>query len=327
MRNIKTEIIKNALRRFRHLPLKTIARHIANTEGDLWDNDLEKIRDQVRYYAGSKGKYNFDEAQDKSLFRDAVIKMPATWRKVRTPYCLTPGPWLVIQDLHVPFHEPKPIEAAIRYAQDEKVSGVFINGDLQDCSALSYWKAPKRDFNGEIEKVLDFLDFLDGELPKTRKVYKPGNHEYRLPAYFMSHAIEAAESPLAAMETLMGFESRGIEFLDYYQIVRAGKLPIIHGHEIPRIDRSVNPARGLFNRTHTWALCGHCHTTSVHTERDLNGTVITTWSIGCMCDLSPDYTAYCNRWNWGFALINVAKNGDFEVRNFRILPNGKVVPS
>lgn len=32
-----------------------------------------------------------------------------------------------------------------------------------------------------------------------------------------------------------------------------------------------------------------------------------------------------SNWNWGFALVNVEKNGDFEVENRRILPSGKVV--
>ena len=31
-----------------------------------------------------------------------------------------------------------------------------------------------------------------------------------------------------------------------------------------------------------------------------------------------------NDWNWGFAMINVEKNGNFEVTNKRVLPNGQV---
>jgi len=37
-----------------------------------------------------------------------------------------------------------------------------------------------------------------------------------------------------------------------------------------------------------------------------------------MCDLHPDYNPIGNDWNWGCALINVEKNGNFEVVNNKI---------
>jgi len=242
----RREVILNAVRRFRHLPTKTIARHILNTQGILFENNLDKIRTNIRYYRGQSGDKNRDRAKDKELFVDAV-PMPPTWRKIRTPYELDLGLWLVIADIHVPFHEPKPIESAISYAQSEQVNGVLILGDLQDNAAVSFWRRAKRDFNAEIEATIDFLDFLRQQFPpETKIVYKPGNHEFSLPRYYITHAPELAESPLAAMETMLGFEERGIEFLDYHQLVTAGDLPMLHGHEVRYLSTAVNPARGLF---------------------------------------------------------------------------------
>jgi len=130
--------------------------------------------------------------------------------------------------------------------------------------------------------------------------------------------------PLLAMDTVLGLESRGIELVDFYQIVMAGKLPIIHGHEIKTLSRAVNPARGLFLRAKSWSACSHCHSTSEHTARNIRGEYLTTWSFGCLCDLSPDYSSIGNDWNHGFALIDIEKNGAFIVRNLRVLPNGCV---
>jgi hypothetical protein len=42
-----------------------------------------------------------------------------------------------------------------------------------------------------------------------------------------------------------------------------------------------------------------------------------------LCDLNPEY-ARVNKWNHGFALVEVAKNKDFEVTNYRISPKGIV---
>ena len=321
----KADIVKAAIRRFHHLPALTISRYILHSYGDQFDNDLETIRTRVRYYLGKHGDKNRKDISDKDLFRDEKAKMPQTWRMIRKPYILPPGLWLALFDVHVPFHEPKPLEAAIRYGQMEKVDGILLGGDIWDCASVSHWPQTRRDFNKETELFLDFLNLLRGEFPGKKIVYKPGNHEYRLPRYFVSKAPELIGSPLAAMETVIGFEEMGIDFLDYFQIVQAGKLPILHGHEVGRIDRSVNPARGLFLRTKSFAACGHCHTTSQHNERNIKGEILTTWSFGCLCDLSPEYSPYGNRWNWGFGLVNVQKDGNFEVVNRRILPSGQVV--
>lgn len=318
----KAEVIRDALARFPELPKRTLAHYLLTTYPALFDGDLEKARASIRYYTGTSG----DNHRNKQPFIPRSAAMPDTWRKTRTPCKLSPGLWLVLADLHIPFHEPKAVEAALKYGKGKKVTGILLNGDAQDCAAVSFWpSAIKRNFDAEVELFLDFLDLLTHEFPKAQIVYKPGNHEYRLPRMYQAKVPDLIGLPLAAMDTVLGLESRGIEFLDYHQLVMAGKLPILHGHEVRVISRAVNPARGLFLKTKSWALCSHSHTTSEHTERNINGTILTTWSTGCLCDLSPDYHAYGNNWNHGFAVIDVRANGDFFVENRRILPNGQVV--
>ena len=330
MQKIKRQIVRDTCRRFSHLPQRTIAKHILHQHGDLWSTkdrgpDFEVIRSAVRRVFGKNGEHNRENIKDKSLFGNRKVEMPKTWNKVNTPHKLPPGLWLILSDVHVPHHVPLAVEAAIQAGQAEKVDGIFFNGDIQECASVSYWPSFRKDFNAEMEATIDFFDFIRGEFQTQKIVYKPGNHEYRLPRYYLSKAPELVNTPLAAMETVLGFEERGIEFLDYHQIVYAGKLPIIHGHEISNITRTVNPARGLFLRAKTFAACSHCHSTSEHTPKTLEGKLLTTWSFGCLCNLEPEWNPLGNDWNWGFALINVEKNGQFEVINRRILPNGKVV--
>jgi len=175
-----------------------------------------------------------------------------------------------------------------------------------------------------VELFIDFLDFIEQEFPSVKKVYKPGNHEYRLPRLYQSKVPDLIGLPLLAMDTVLSLEQRGYEFLEYNQKVMAGKLPIIHGSEIRFTSRAVNPARGLFLKAKSWAMCAHSHTTSEHTATNIRDEYLTTWSIGCLCNLHPDYWPLGNDWNWGCALVNVEKNGAFTVENKRILPNGKL---
>lgn len=321
-----TEIVKSAIRRFGNLGNMTIARYVLNTHGDLFDQDIEKIRDRVRYWRGKKGKSKKDRLTDKSLVQsDDKIDMPKSWNPKSYDYHLAPGLWLILSDLHVPFHEIKPLEAAIQAGQAEKIDGIFFNGDFQDASAVSYWPTRHRDWMKEVEQVIDMLDFIGQEFPKIPIVYKPGNHEYRLPRYYLSNAPDLIDSPVTALEVTLGLSERGIEFLDYFQKVMAGKLPIFHGHEFSFLSRAVNPARGLFLRAKTYAACSHCHSVSEHNAKNVFDELLSTWSFGCLCDLHPDWNPYGNDWGWGFAFINVEKNGDFEVVNKRVLPSGQVV--
>ena len=323
----KNKIVKDAIRQFPKLGNKTVARYILNMHGELFDQDIEKIRDSVRYFRGRSGKSKIDRLADTSLLlqEDEKLEMPKSWVRKKYPYNLPIGLGLVLSDLHVPFHEIKPLEAAIQEGQAEKVNWIFLNGDFQDCAAVSYWPNAKREFNKEVAICIDMLDFIRQEFPEIPIIYKPGNHEYRLPRRYVDRVPELAAAPVVAMEVGLGLEERGIEFLDYFQLVMAGKLPILHGHEMLGLSRQVNPARGLFLKAKTFCACAHCHSTSEHNPRNIFNELLTTWSFGCGCDLNPDYNPFGTDWNWGHALINIENDGNFEVINRRVLPSGKVV--
>jgi hypothetical protein len=56
----------------------------------------------------------------------------------------------------------------------------------------------------------------------------------------------------------------------------------------------------------------------------MNGKIITTWSVGCLCELNPAYMPL-NRWNNGFAMVELDSNGeDFYFHNKRIY-KGKIL--
>lgn len=321
----RTEIVRDIVLKLNHLPTRSIARYLMSIHAGLFENNLETARSAVRYIRGENGAVS-REGNPNLVEANKIFTMPDTWRTVTDPYLLPPAKWLLINDLHIPFHERTAVEKAIQYGKKRKCTGVFLNGDIQDCQACSFWPSViRKDFMKEVLLFNDFLDYLRQEFPDVPIVYKPGNHEYRLPRYYASKLPDMIGSPILAMETILDFEGRGIEFLDYFQVVMAGKLPILHGHELRSISTAVNPARGLFLKANSWALCGHSHRTSEHTGTNIHGDYLTTWSVGSLCDLHPEYNPLGNQWNHGLAIVENKENGDFEVTNKRILPSGKVV--
>jgi hypothetical protein len=253
------------------------------------------------------------------------LQLPQSWSLTVEDYHLPPGKWLVIADVHAPFHEIIALMAALEYGQKEGITGIFINGDLQDCQSVTYWPTVvRKDFMGEVTVVIDLLDYIRKQFPDAMIVYKPGNHEYRLPRYYAQHAPDLIENPILAMEVLLGLEERKIEFLDYHQLVYAGELPIVHGHEVQLRSINVNPARSLFLKINSWGMCSHLHRSSEHSSKNIQGTYLTTWSTGCLCNLNPEYNPFGNQWGWGFGIVENEASGDFMVENKRILDNGKV---
>jgi hypothetical protein len=106
--------------------------------------------------------------------------------------------------------------------------------------------------------------------------------------------------------------------------MKLNSLNGIHGHEyVGAISPPVNIARGLYLKGKVSAFQGHNHASSSHSETDMNGKITTTFSIGCLCELSPAYMPL-NKWNNGCALVELDENGeDFQFYNKRIY-KGKV---
>jgi hypothetical protein len=70
-------------------------------------------------------------------------------------------------------------------------------------------------------------------------------------------------------------------------------------------------------------MINHVHRTSEHVEVDMNGKQIGCWSLGAMCDVTPDYNPQVSKHNLGFAIVEKDDSGEFEVQNKKII-NGKV---
>lgn len=235
------------------------------------------------------------------------------------------GSWLVISDIHIPFHDLPTLHAAFKEARRRKCIGAIFNGDVMDCHNLSRFdKDPtKPKIQAEIEAGRKFIKWARAQLPKAKIVWKEGNHEERLIAYLNGNAAALVGLDVLEWPSLMGLGDAGIDYVTHRQRIDLGKLPVVHGHEFFRgFAPPVNPARGLYLRAKSPAICGHHHQTSHHRERDIKGREIATWTTGCACELSPDYGRFSN-WNHGFAFVEVSQDGTYDVHNLTYR-NGRI---
>jgi len=237
----------------------------------------------------------------------------------------TPGAWAVLSDIHLPYHDKRTIEAAVREAERRNVAGVILNGDTLDFYQISRFSRDpsKPRVKNEIEKGRQLLAWLRSKFPRARLVFKEGNHDERLKNFLSERAPELFDLDDLHLPNLLRAADVGVEWVGDRRVMQLGKLPVIHGHEYQG-GGGVMPARWLFIRAWSSALCGHFHQPSHFPVTSLDGREMGVWSTGCACFLNPYYRRK-NPWRHGYAMIEVGAGGLFEVTNREVLKDGRVV--
>lgn len=326
----KSEIVLEYLEKYKNASTSSIARLLVN-DYPLDFKTFETARTFVRKYRGElKGKNpkyvditeHLRTEQTKKQFMKRNFELPESDYQEIEPFIIPNGQnnILVLSDIHLPYQDNKALELAINYGLENNINAVYLNGDTLDMYQASRFIKDRRlrDLAGELEIGREFLKMLQNTF-NCPIYYKIGNHEARWENYLRLQAPELLGIDDFKLETLLRFREFGVNLIDDKQLVYAGKLALLHGHEFGHsVFSPVNPARGLYMRAKESSLIGHHHQTSEHTEKSLSGDVVTTWSVGCLCGIKPDYMPY-NKWNHGFAHVRVNKDKSYEVDNIRII--------
>lgn len=308
------------------MPTLKLAR-IMYKENNLMFKDVEDARFSLRYIEGKSGKAHLTTTIQKSEDRP---KNPYSLPKSdqdKFPNYIIKGhsKGLIIGDVHLPYHDEEAITAMLDYAKKEKPDFVFINGDLLDFHSVSYFmKDPrKKRFSEELDMMKEFIEILKKAL-NCKIYFKFGNHEERYNHFLFTKAHELAGVEEFNLENIIKTRVPDVQIITDRRLVVIGGLPFVHGHEFGRgVFNPVNASRGLFLQAKHSAVKSDCHATSEHTEKDIMGKIMTTFSIGCLCGLTP-YFASQNRWNHGFAMIDILGEKKYKLRNYRIY-NGEVL--
>ena len=307
------------------MPTRKLSR-IMYSENNLTFKNIDDARTVIQKIEGKAGGKRHKASSKNTQFYkpehrpENPYELPKSDETIYEPYIIKGRRILVLSDIHIPYHSIPALTAAFDWAKDNDVDTVLLNGDTIDAHRLSkYVTDPKkRDFAGELETFREFFTVLVQAFPKAQIIFKIGNHEERYDAFLAQKAGELSGVSEFSLENIIRSRAQGIEFVTDKRIMKAGDLNIIHGHEFTGGTFSpVNIARGLFLKAKVSAIQGHNHQTSEHTETDMNGRITTTWSVGCLSELHPMYMPL-NKWNHGFAFVEVQPDGDFQVQNKRI---------
>ena len=164
------------------------------------------------------------------------------------------------------------------------------------------------------------LEILRQHFPAARFFYMLGNHEERFERYMKVKAPNSSTLTNGGSNTSLNFDAIRCELIDGKRVAKAGRL---NSCTWPRI----RTRWGLVPRERrSWFVHAREDVrdmwtpppkTSEHTERDLDGETARTWSVGCLCELNPEYRPI-NKWNHGVAFVELDEDGHFTVHNRRI---------
>lgn len=322
----KGKIIVEYLERYPTMPSLTMAKLIVKTL-PLDFSKVEDARALIRYYRGATGQLNRQRLNYRKHITDSVynpFSAIVSDSEDFLPYVLgkKDNNIGIISDLHIPNHRLEPIHIAVKKLQSEKVNTIIINGDLLDNTPFTRHEG-KRPSAADVRRWFDlsemFLEFLRDQFPNCRILWAEGNHDYWYRRWMNQHAWQLDEDPYFSLQERLHLEEYKIEFVPQSQYIMAGKLSIAHGHHVVKgIIAPVNAARGVYTKAKRSMLIGHVHVESSHTETDLHGDIVTTFSTGCLCTLTPEYQPMGGKACHGFAHVITEDDGNFIVKNYRI---------
>ncbi len=326
----KKDIVEMELRKEPLAPSRRIARYLVGKYPDLFPS-VETARIHVRLIRGTSGSKRNKPIKDLMV----TSEQTAMWEKINCQktrfktYQISDEckKYLLLYDIHSPYHIPRHLDLAVRWGKDFGCDGIIYGGDIADFYQASYFlKDPtKPKLKYEVESVKDILDTAERIIEPVKTYFIEGNHERRLPMAFMSKMPELFDQIRGVnLDRLFEFDKFGIQMIPNGNPLKYKALTLLHGNELRNsVISPVNAARGVFLKTKACTVVGHFHTTSEHTEPDINGKITTCWSVGCLCDLHPEFQPF-NKWNHGFGVLEICKGDIWKMHNKRIV-KGDVV--
>ena len=323
-----TTVIKELVLRFPNTPNLTLAKKFVKDYPEFMLT-VEQARSVIRTLKGKCGVYKKNSAHKdfRIEFEKALAKLKKDLPKGETerqePYYL-PKAYkniLIIGDIHIPYHDDNALFSALKYGAENKVDTIIINGDLLDFAMISRHEKDlrKRSVGYEIATAKTFLEGLRAMFPNALIVYKEGNHDTRYQKWIMQKAPELLDIDGTSLTELLGLIPLRIVHVRDKQIIYAGKMAVLHGHEIGLTSGGVNPARSTRLKLNKSAIVNHFHRETKDMGKNLGEQPYSCYSNGCLCDLHPAYMGVHTLWTHGFIHLLLDKNGNYKVQQKSII--------
>lgn len=220
-------------------------------------------------------------------------------------------------DEHVPFHDMRAIELAMKICEDFQPDILPAGSDGMDHYSISkYDKNPTRVKGASLQFEIDEWQKIErGWNSVARGAYRPfieGNHEDRRRRWLWRHP-EIEGLRVLEPRLLYGLDELGITIPVDNEFV-VGDTLFWHGKRVSK--HSAYTAKGeLEDLSYVMnSFTGHTHRMGIYYKTTRRGLVYSVEG-GCLCDLHPEYVSHPN-WQQGVTLAWVGN----EITTFEQVP-------
>jgi predicted phosphodiesterase/transposase-like protein len=228
--------------------------------------------------------------------------------------------YIIVGDIHVPEQDDCAMNAVFQLMKDVKFDGIINIGDYMDFSSISRWtKGKNKTLEGmrlknDYIKGNAILDVFDELLPKgAEKHFLTGNHDIRVDT--LIDELPMLEG-LFDFQTALHLKERGYKVYPHNEIVKFGRLCVVHG-----IYCGSNPAKTHATKLLSNVLCGHLHSPEMALIHSPAKEVSVVGMVnGCLCSMQPEYMAgKPSNWSQGISILYVFPDNQFDVHLIRLV--------
>lgn len=237
--------------------------------------------------------------------------------------------YLIVSDIHIPYHNSSLLYAILSMCEYEKIKGIVINGDLIDFDFISSYERNASQIcqnyiESSLSEALGWIN-LFAERFET-KIYLEGNHDDRIRRNTLGDKIRAfipsmhpdermKSVPYNSVASLFLLPIKGYDCYGYGQSVTIGNYQIYHGEET---NKNIAKDRVYYN-----SIIGHTHRSEMAYnpvyKEDGKYSVRNKVRCGCLLDLKSDIpsSSFKSRESWvnGFSVLTHFKGNICAVEN------------
>lgn len=283
---------------------------IPNVKIDNYQEESPKFHDEGEYY---RQLYNEDKARKAWIQNNPELaNVPSrslNYKSIEKTY-------VVMGCLHMPYHNKRMFDAALKLISDlrayGKLNGLILNGDILDMNSISHHGknkvgVPGMTLDREYQMARHEFDKLDKAAGPCEKVYMYGNHEMWYYTFMQDpNNFKLGEGAVMSPEEGLGLRRRGYKVYRDYKTAyhMLGDLEVIHGDYV-----SVHAAHTHVQKMKRNVMFAHTHRMGSYVEGKLQG-----YNIGWGGDSTAPVFNYMSRvmketWRNGFAVVTVDEQG------------------
>lgn len=233
----------------------------------------------------------------------------------------------VMNDLHIPFHDPRSVGLVLDIFEDSGVSEIVLNGDVLDFYNLNSHGPKHPDVIETLEEEfyqgLKFIQDLRKRFPDIRIVFNAGNHEHRVDRFVTKNCKDFWN--FLQVENMLQLKEHNIIYNPYnyaYQI-KGTKLKIQHSPPSYSENIAMTCIKKKIGGSYIY---GCCHRVQYAVKNIDSGGLTEVWANGWLgsTTLTPShkevfsYTKGHSDWQQAAGIVNVVGNGEFFYEQFII---------